>query len=167
MTNSPCINWGSDVYVAGTVDLDGQPRVVGIHVDMGAYEYQGPFTFDQDNDGLPGEWERDYFGFNPDPFGDDDTDILNNVGEYIAGTDPSDPNSVFTASVSSNQVSSDGFVIEWTSMEDRAYSVLWRGTLTNANDVLQIGIEYPQNSYTDTVHAAESSGFYQIEVQLK
>jgi hypothetical protein len=58
-------------------------------------------------------------------------------------------------------------VIEWTSVEDRSYSVGWAKTLTNGYQVLQNGIEYPQNSYTDTLHNAESTGFYQIEVQLK
>ncbi|MGD0210187.1 MAG: choice-of-anchor Q domain-containing protein, partial [Desulfomonilia bacterium] len=40
-TNSPCINAGSSNAV-GSVDLDGNPRIVGGFVDMGAYEYQLP-----------------------------------------------------------------------------------------------------------------------------
>jgi hypothetical protein len=39
--NSPCINAGNNAYVVGTIDLDGNLRVVGGTVDMGAYEYQG------------------------------------------------------------------------------------------------------------------------------
>jgi hypothetical protein len=41
-TNSPCINEGDNAYVILTNDLDGDPRVVGGTVDMGAYEYQTP-----------------------------------------------------------------------------------------------------------------------------
>ncbi len=33
--------------------------------------------------------------------------------------------------------------------------------------VLTNGIEYPANSFTDTVHAVEDEGFYKVHVQLK
>ena len=37
---SPCINTGLDdpSWMADAVDLDGNPRIMGSHVDMGAYE---------------------------------------------------------------------------------------------------------------------------------
>ena len=35
-----CINAGSNVYVIGTTDLDGNARVMFGTVDMGAYESQ-------------------------------------------------------------------------------------------------------------------------------
>ena len=167
--NSPCINMGDNAVVVGSVDLDGLPRIAGGVVDMGAYEYQGAGIGDQDCDGLPDNWEVDYFGDTSSMRSSDDSDmdLIDNWSEWIAGTNPSDPDSVFTASLSPNQVSADGFVVEWLSVEDRTYSVLWRGSLTNAHEVLQDEIEYPQNSYTDTVHNAESTGFYQIGVQLK
>jgi hypothetical protein len=41
-TNSPCINAGDNAYVVGSTDLDGNPRIVGGAVDIGAYEYQTP-----------------------------------------------------------------------------------------------------------------------------
>jgi Putative binding domain, N-terminal/Viral BACON domain len=37
-TNSPCINAGDNAYVEGTMDIDGNPRVMHGLVDMGAYE---------------------------------------------------------------------------------------------------------------------------------
>ncbi len=43
-SNSPCRDAGSDVQVSGlTLDLDGEPRVQGASVDMGAYESAGNF----------------------------------------------------------------------------------------------------------------------------
>ena len=38
---SPCIDAGFDSTSAGSVDIDGNPRVVNDIVDMGAYEFQG------------------------------------------------------------------------------------------------------------------------------
>lgn len=44
-TNSPCINAGNNALVAGTADLDGNPRIVGLVVDVGAYEFLWPTYF--------------------------------------------------------------------------------------------------------------------------
>ena len=42
VAGSPCIDAGNNSYVQGTTDLDGNPRIIGSNVDMGAYEaYQG------------------------------------------------------------------------------------------------------------------------------
>jgi len=42
--NSPCIDAGFDWMVMGAVDLDGNPRIYGNAVDMGAYEFAPEFS---------------------------------------------------------------------------------------------------------------------------
>ena len=44
-SNSPCINSGNNAFVSVTNDFDGNPRIVGGTVDIGAYEYQTPVPF--------------------------------------------------------------------------------------------------------------------------
>ncbi len=42
-TGSPCIDAGDvSVVQPGETDLDGHPRIIGGHVDIGAYEYDNP-----------------------------------------------------------------------------------------------------------------------------
>ncbi len=42
-TGSPCINAGNNNYAVGTTDVAGQPRIFVGTVDVGAYEFQGPY----------------------------------------------------------------------------------------------------------------------------
>ncbi len=64
--------------------------------DIGAFEFQGTGGYDTDADGLPDFWELACFG-NLSQSGTDDFDHdgQNNLFEYLAGTDPADPTSVF------------------------------------------------------------------------
>lgn len=41
-SSSPCINAGSSSYVSRTNDFEGKPRIIGLVVDMGAYEFPTP-----------------------------------------------------------------------------------------------------------------------------
>jgi len=44
-TNSPCVNTGDNGSAASGTDLDGNPRIVGSAVDIGAYELQAIIPF--------------------------------------------------------------------------------------------------------------------------
>ena len=48
LTDSPCIDAGDPAYVPvpNEADLDGQPRVLGGRIDMGAYEHTSAVTID-------------------------------------------------------------------------------------------------------------------------
>lgn len=58
---SPCIDAGNDTALPAfaTTDLDGLERVIGARVDMGAYEFHGPFNYYVDartGDDASGGW---------------------------------------------------------------------------------------------------------------
>jgi hypothetical protein len=47
---SPCINNGRSDTMTSMIpefDLNGDPRITGDEIDMGAYEYQGPFSISE------------------------------------------------------------------------------------------------------------------------
>jgi hypothetical protein len=81
--NSPCVNAGLNSYVVTADDLDGNPRVAGGTVDIGAYErspassisYGWLFKY-----GLPTDGSVD--------FSDPDGDGIDNLHEWLNGTDP-------------------------------------------------------------------------------
>jgi len=54
LTDSPCIDTGDPSYVAdaNAIDLDGNPRVIGGYIDMGAYEYAYGELSDLNDDGI-------------------------------------------------------------------------------------------------------------------
>ncbi len=120
---------------------------------------------DFDGDGIPNWWEMMYFGGNGDPLFDADGDGLNNLGEYIAGMNPTNEGSSFMVQTA-DSMTNGTFVISWESVTGRVYSVYWKNCMTNGYQALQTDIRYPQSSYTDNVHNAEECGFYTIDVEL-
>jgi hypothetical protein len=116
-SNSPCINSGDNTYVSLTNDLDGNPRIVGVTVDMGAYEFQAPtsvlsYAWAQQY-GLPTDGSVDYRDL-------DDTG-MNNWQKWIAGLNPTNPASVLLMLPPAASTNGPGVTVNWDSVSNRNY----------------------------------------------
>jgi len=88
-SNSPCINAGNNSYVANATDLDGNPRIAGGSVDLGAYEFESPASR------ISYAWLQQFnLPINPSTdAADPDGDGVDNWHEWLAVTDPTNPRS--------------------------------------------------------------------------
>jgi hypothetical protein len=159
-SNSACINAGKNIYATTDTDLDGNPRIVGGAVDIGAYEFQNPRSVISyawlQNYALPIDGSADA--------ADPDQDGMNNWQEWIAGTDPTNAASVLKLLPLSNSPS--GVAVSWQSVPDRAYSV-FRSTSLPAFSPLATNIQGQTNStsFLDTNGVGAGPFFYRIGVQ--
>ena len=96
--------------------MDGNPRILGGTVDMGAFEYKAslsPFEAWMASYGLPSDGSADYL--------DSDGDGMNNWQEWRCGTDPTDPHSLLRLTLPS-LVGTD-LVISWQSVAGVTYTL--------------------------------------------
>jgi hypothetical protein len=139
---------------------------------IGQYTIAGtvPINLDLDGDGLPNEWEFEYFGdvTNAISTVDSDGDGHDNLSERIAGFDPTNSSSVFKIVDFSAPVSNGApFIITWDPVFGRVYNVGWSDNLqiTAFSNLIE-DLAHPQSSYTDSVERTGSAHFYHIEVYL-
>lgn len=113
--DSPCINSGNNPYVTTTADLDGDSRITGGTVDIGAYEFQSPTSL------ISYAWLQQY-GLPTDgsvDFADPDGDGMNNWQEWNAGTNPTNAASVLRMVSVTNSPS--GAVVTWQTVTIGSY----------------------------------------------
>lgn len=159
LLGSPCINTGANQpWMAETTDLDDNPRIMGGMVDMGAYEFDSQTETDLDGDGLPNDWEEEYFGgptnANPNALCANGADSV--LQAFIAGIDPTDPAARFGLHLAQP--------LSWNSASGRQYTVYRTTNLLEDFQPLQTGIV--GGSFTDVVHGAELKNYYKIGVEL-
>jgi hypothetical protein len=162
-SNSPCINSGNNAYVSMTNDLDGNPRLAGGTVDVGAYEFQSPVSR------ISYLWLQQYnlpIDTNTD-VSDPDGDGMNNWQEWIAGTSPVDPASYLY--ISSLAVLASSATIGWASVTTRHYSLEFSTNLGASPPRTKVATNIPglsgETFFTQTNVTGRGPFFYRILVE--
>ena len=164
-SNSLCINSGNNAYASTATDLDGNARIVGGTVDIGAYEYQKPVSQ------ISYAWLQQYglpINTNTDT-ADPDGDGMNNYQEWIAGTNPTNALSVLAMLPPVPSTNPPGLVVGWESVNNRRYFLQSSTNLTvqpafSAVQSFIIG-QTGTTTYTDTSATNNGSYFYRVGVQ--
>jgi hypothetical protein len=88
---------------------------------------------DENLDGLPDDWQTTFWGHKPEDWGgrdvDSDSDGASNASEYLAGTDPLDPASVFRTRLTHSE---QGQWLEWATRPGCIYQVQTSSSVTGA-----------------------------------
>jgi PKD domain-containing protein len=161
--SSPCINGGFNGYSASGSDLDGNPRISGGTVDIGAYEFPNPASV------ISYAWLQQY-GFALDGSADradPDADGASNWQEWIAGTDPTNGDSVFKILTLTG--SAPMLTISWRSVTNRNYLVQRANIDIGVSGFQTIATNIaggsPTSSYNDNTATGLGPFFYRVGVQ--
>jgi parallel beta-helix repeat protein len=168
---SPCINAGANIFATSNTDLDGQPRIVGAAVDIGAYEFQGGTAMSLGDwlagYGLPSDGSADYV--------DSDGDGANNWQEWRASTNPT--NAASALRLLSPISDGTNILVQWESAPGIGYSLERSASLEEGPGFSVIATNlfgapdtnYPgttsRASFTDTNAAGAPAWLYRVRVK--
>jgi hypothetical protein len=162
MPNSPCINAGRNSYTTNLTDLNGDPRIAGGTVDIGAYEFQNPQSLISygwlQNHGLPTDGSADY--------ADTDSDGMNNWQEWVTNTDPTNSLSYLRMVAPDGTNNADGVTFHWESVGiryilQRSTNLAGPFTTFATNFFAGVGIA----TYRDATATNAGPYFYRVGVQ--
>ncbi len=122
---------------------------------------------DNDGDGMDDQWELDFFGsVTNDGTGDADMDGLDDLSEYLAGTDPTDPESVLRMDwFSPSTNNANEMVIQWRSVPGKSYRILCTDALGGTWTTYQSGIQATSDTAVAAVPTDASCSFFQVGVE--
>ena len=142
----------------GATDLDGNPRMVGGTVDVGAYECQSPALLDYylwlQSYGLPTAASATY--------ADSESDGMNNWQEWVAGTDPT--NAAPLLRLLPPVVVPPALLLRWNSDANHSYFIERATGLGSSStfSLLQAKIPGQADTTTFTDTAWASAAFYRV-----
>ena len=161
-SNSPCINAGNNSYVTNATDLDGNPRIVGGTVDIGAYEFQAPVSQ------ISYAWLQQFnlpINSSTDT-ADPDGDSLNNWQEWRCATDPTNTLSVLRL-LTAKPIGAD-VDVQWQSVPGQTYFLEWSTNLTSVPPFVLLSTNLAGQAgttvYTHTNAADAGGNFYRVGV---
>jgi len=161
-SNSPCINAGSNITAPAGPDLDGNPRIAGATVDIGAYEFQAPQSLISyawlQQYGLPTDGSADA--------ADPDGDGMNNWQEWRCGTSPTDASSALR--LLSAQRTGTNITVTWQSVAGVNYFLERSTDLAVPSSFTPLATSIlgqpGTTSYIDTNAAVNGPRFYRVGV---
>ncbi len=164
-STSPCINSGNYAWIRATTDLDGNPRIAGGMVDIGAYEYQTPtsvisYAYLQQY-GLPTDGSVD--------FADLDGSGFTVYQDWAAGLNPTNSASVLAMvipTVATNNITS--ITVTWQSVTNILYTLQRSSNLALPFTTIRANIpgHSGTTSSTDFSVTGHGSYFYRVSVTV-
>ena len=158
---SPCINAGLNALAPAGPDLDGNLRIKGATVDIGAYEFQSPTSMISygwlQQYGLPTDGTADT--------ADPDGDGLNNWQEWQCGTDPT--NALSALRLLTPVPVGSGLAVSWQSVAGVSYFLERSTTASSGFMPLATGIPGQPGTtttFTDTNAIGAGPFFYRVGV---